>query len=293
MEKVVTINDKEYPQLLKEIGDAPKKLYYKGNWSEEIFQNCLTVVGSRRMTSYGKQVVEQLVTKIAMAGITIVSGFMYGIDAASHRAALQVGGQTIAVMPCGIEIVHPAYQKKLYQDILDNGGLIISEFEKNFPPALWTYPKRNRIMAGLSKATLVIEAAFKSGTLITANFAKKYGRKVFAVPGPITGTNFQGINQLFKEGASMVSKAEDVLEYYNIQKQGLLAQRGTICLGKSGAFSLKNLEEKIIGELKREPLEIDDLVRILKVSASEIGTALSLLELKDLVSKQGNKYYLK
>ncbi len=284
MSKVIDIENKEYPELLKKIKDPPKKLYYKGDWNSEIFENCLAVVGSRRMTTYGKRVAEQLVTKIAVTGITIVSGFMYGIDATAHRAALMSRGRTIAVMPCGANIIHPAYQEKLYNDILENKGLIISEFEDDFPPDIWTYPKRNRIVAGLSKTALIIEAGAKSGSLITANFAKEYGRKVFAVPGPITSSNSVGIIQLLKEGASIASSAKDVLEYYNLKSPDLIANRKNSNFGE--------LEKKILLQLKQEPLEIDVLARTFGMSAPKIGTTLSLMQLQGFISKQGNKYYI-
>src|SRR3989344_2475337 len=213
---IITISDKKYPKLLKKIGKtAPKQLYYKGAWNDDIFKNCLAVVGSRHMTNYGRQVTEKIVGEAASAGITIVSGFMYGIDAAAHKAALRVGGRTIAVMPCGIDLIHPEYQQDLYAEILKNKGLIISEYEGNFAPTLWTYPQRNRIAAGLSKAALIIEAGEKSGSLITANLAKKYKRKVFVIPGPITSENSKGIMQLIKEGAEAVSSAEDILREYD------------------------------------------------------------------------------
>jgi len=317
--KVISINDLEYPKLLKEIKDAPKRLYHKGDYSPEIFNNCLAVVGSRRMTSYGKRAIEKIVSKIAASGITIVSGFMFGVDATAHKAALDVGGRTIAVMPCGIDIIHPEYQEKLYNDILKNNGLIISEFENDLPPALWTYPKRNRIVAGLSQATLVIEAAINSGSLITAKYAKEYNRKLFVVPGPITSANSEGINQLMKEGASIASKAEDVLEYYkNHGFFSYFTPKGPYVLQKNhnpskvlpehnfssrftqdGAYaSQKNhtpsspLESKIITELKNEPMEVDVLARMLGMSASEIGTKISLMQLQGIITKQGNKYYI-
>ena len=189
MENIVSITDSHYPELLKQLGnDAPKQLYYKGNWDDSIFENCLAVVGSRRMSSYGRQITEKLVGGIASRGITIVSGFMYGVDAVSHQAALEAGGRTIAVMPCGIDLIHPDYQEELYQEILKKDGLVISEYEGNFLPTLWTYPRRNRLVAGLSKAVMVVEAGEKSGSLITANFAKKLKRKIFAVPGPLTSS---------------------------------------------------------------------------------------------------------
>ena len=224
MGKVVVIKDKKYPKLLKNIGkEAPKQLFYKGEWDEDLFENCLAVVGSRHLTSYGRRVTEQIVTEIASAGITIVSGFMYGGDEAAHKAAVKAGGRTIAVMPCGIDRIHPEFQEELYYQILENKGLILSEFEGNFPPEKWTYPKRNIIVAGLSEAILIVEAGLKSGTLITASFAKKFKRKIFCVPGPIYSEVSKGSNHLIKEGAILVTEARDILKYYKISlaKSGL------------------------------------------------------------------------
>src|SRR3989344_6313257 len=198
MEQFVDIDDKKYPDSLKEAlgklipSSGPRKLYYRGAWDASIFENCLAVVGSRRLTYYGKKATEQLVTEVAAAGITIVSGFMYGGDEAAHSAAVKAGGRTIAVMPCGINLIHPASQKKLYREILDNNGLIISEYEGALQPQTYTYIQRDRIVAGLAKAVLVTEAALNSGSLITASYAKKYGRKVFALPGQITSEVSQG-----------------------------------------------------------------------------------------------------
>ena len=282
-ESVIDIENKKYPELLKRVKDAPKKLYYKGSWDENIFENCLAVVGSRRMTNYGRRVTEKLVKEVASAGITIVSGFMYGIDATSHRAALDGGGRTIAVMPCGINIVHPEYQKELYDDILKNQGLIISEFEKDFPPDNWTYPKRNRIVAGLSKSTLVVEAALKSGSLITADFAKKYKRKVFALPGPITSKVSEGTNQLLKDEASIVTCAQDILDFYGIKKSDL---------NNLNFQKAEGLEKEILEVLKREPMEIDALSRMFEIPSSQLGTTLSLMAMKGLVFQEGSKYFI-
>ncbi len=217
MAQVVEITDKKYPKLLKEIGShAPQKFYYKGVWNDEIFENCLAVVGSRRLTSYGRRATEQLVTEIAAAGITIVSGFMYGGDEAAHSSAVKAGGKTIAVMPCGIDIISPEYQKNLYNEILETGGLIISEYEKDFLPQTWSFVQRDRIVAGLSKAVLVTEASLDSGSLITANYAKKFGRKVFALPGQITSEVSKGTIKLIKEGAEVVTEARDILKFYKV-----------------------------------------------------------------------------
>ncbi|HDZ76785.1 MAG TPA: DNA-protecting protein DprA [Candidatus Omnitrophica bacterium] len=286
MENVVEFGDAKYPRLLKEIKSPPKKLYYKGDWDSDIFENCLAVVGSRRMTTYGKQITNKLVSEIARSGITIVSGFMFGIDATAHRAALGAGGRTIAVMPCGIDVIHPAYQESLYKEILENRGLIISEFESNFPPARWTYPKRNKIVAGISKATMVVEAGEKSGSLITASLAMEYKRRLFAVPGPLTSVVSKGTLQLIKEGAEIVIGAEDVLAGYDV-----------VSLNSSGSPSLflklGKLEQFIVRRLQEEPLGIDALARLVKISASQIGTILSLMQLKGLVVEEGGKYHIK
>ncbi len=280
-EGVVDIKNKKYPKALKEIKSPPKRLYYRGNWDEDIFENCLAVVGSRRMTSYGRRIAEKMVRDIASAGVTIVSGFMYGIDATSHRASLDGGGRTIAVMPCGVNIVHPEYQGELYDDILKNKGLIISEFEKDFPPDIWTYPKRNRIVAGLSKSTFVVEAALKSGSLITAGFAKKYKRRIFALPGPTSSKVSEGTNQLIKNGASIVTCAQDILDFYDIKK----SDSNNLNFQKA-----EGLEKKILEILKREPMEIDALSRMFEIPSSKIGTILSLMTMKGLISQEGGKY---
>jgi len=290
MDGIVTIEDKRYPELLRKIGkDAPKKLYYKGEWNNNIFENCLAVVGSRRLTSYGKKITEQLVTEIAASGVTIVSGFMYGGDEAAHRAAVEAGGRTIAVMPCGIDMIHPEYQEELYNKILENQGLIISEYEGKFPPANWTYPKRNRIVAGLSKAILIVEAGLNSGTLITAEFAKKFGRKIFAVPGPLTSEVSKGTAQLIKNGAEVVTEAKDILRHYDIS-----AAKPSLATAKLGLAQTKmeELEKNIIEELRKEPLEADILARTLGLSVSKVGTVLSLMQLKGFINQEGGKYYV-
>ena len=297
MDNVITIKDRRYPILLKKIGkDAPRQLYYKGNW-EDIFparaggENCLAVVGSRRMTTYGKQATEKLVKEIAAAGVIIVSGFMYGVDATAHKAALSVGGKTIAVMPCGIDLIHPEYQSDLYNEILENGGLVISEYDGNMQPSNWTYPRRNRIVAGLAMAALIVEAGERSGSLITANFAKKFKRKLFAVPGPITSMTSKGTLQLIKNGAEIATDAKEILDFYGIRKQNNGSPTPiNMAGGRSGASLLGG---KIIECLQREPLEIDALARELEMSVSQIGTALSMMQLQGLIVQEGNKFYVR
>lgn len=286
MTDVINITDSRYPRLLKQINDPPDKLYYKGNWETSLFDRCLAVVGSRRMTTYGKSITNKLVAQIASTGITIVSGFMYGIDATAHKAAVDAGGRTIAVMPCGIDVVHPEHQKSLYEEILENNGLIISEFEADFSPAIWTYPRRNRIIAGLSFSTMVVEAAEKSGSLITAGFAKKYKRKLFAVPGPLTSITSIGTAKLLKEGADIVTGAEDVIKEYGLTTQKTIESHIEF-------KGLDKLGQRIVEELQREPMEIDTLLRIINTPISKLSTALSLLELKGILFEERGKYILR
>ncbi len=299
--QTVEITGEKYPKLLKEaLGKlqpclGPKKLYYKGNWpamssaeGSDIFKNCLAVVGSRHLTLYGRRATEQLVTEIAAAGITIVSGFMYGGDEAAHSAAVKCGGRTIAVMPCGINIIHPPQHKKLYEEILQNNGLIISEYEGDLLPQTYTYIQRDRIVAGLSKAVLVTEAALNSGSLITASYAKKFGRKIFALPGQITSEVSKGTIKLIREGAEVVSEAGDILKYFKV----LVNPVGQAPASAPPRGALAGLEGKIIEQLKREPMKADEMARLFALPVSQIGTALSLMQLKGFISNDLGKYYI-
>lgn len=290
----IKIKSPDYPQLLKEAKKPPEVIYYKGDWDNGIFEKCLTVVGSRRMTRYGRKVTNKLVFEIASAGITIVSGFMYGVDATAHKAALDAGGRTIAVMPCGIDVIHPSHQKGLYEEILNNNGLIISEFEADHPPAAWTYPKRNKVMAGLSSATLIIEAGPNSGTLTTAEAAKRYNRELLAVPGPLTSVLSRGTLELIKEGAGMITCAREVLEVFD--ELPLIGNNP--CAGEKIEEKIVNLSELtsveriVLEQLQYEPMDIDNLSRIAGVTVSEMGTTLSIMQIKGLLCKEEDKYYV-
>jgi DNA processing protein len=210
---------------------------------------------------------------------------MYGVDAQAHRAALLGGGKTIAVMPCGIDRIHPGYQDKLYNQILEEGGLIISETKGKIMPALWSYPRRNRIVAGLSQATLVVEAGLESGSLITANLTNKFRRKLFAIPGPLTSSVSKGTLGLIKDGAEMVTSADDILNYYNLGDKRRLEIN-------SLPSNLDREEKEIIEKLKQEPMDIDFLSRQLNKTSSQVGTKLSLMHLKGLVNQEAGKYYV-
>ena len=282
--KTVEKEYEDFPKKLQNVKPTVEKLYYKGAFDESLFENCLAVVGTRRITKYGKQVVETLIHEVAAAGVTIVSGFMFGVDAAAHQAALDVGGRTVAVMPCGIELIIPAYQEKLYYEILENGGCVLSEIEGNLPPSRWTFASRNRIVAGLSKATLVIEGGEKSGTLITAGYAKKYNRKILAVPGPITSRMSAAPHKLIMEGAKIITKPADILEIFNLRDKSKKSGE-KLNTDSSG-------ENKIIEILKQEPMTIDELSRELSIKAGELNTFLSKLELSGEITEESGRYYL-
>lgn len=277
---IIKKEDINYPELLEKIKDPPEALRWKGNFAQEMFQDTLAVVGSRRITEYGKRATEYLVKEIAGQGITIVSGFMFGVDAAAHRAALAVSGKTIAVMPCGRDVIHPEHQEKLYQEILKT-GLILSEFEDGFPPDKWTYPRRNRIVVGLSRAVLVVEAAEKSGSMISAKLAQDYKRQLFCVPGPIFSPTSQGTNNLIKKGATAVTCPEDVLSFFDKTKEQRVEKKRE---------ELGEKEKKVVRLIAREPMEVDQVARALQMPISEINTILSMLLLKGIIVQQGRQY---
>lgn len=294
MSEVIDLNDSKYPRNLCQISDPPRKLYYKGVWSPEIFERCLSVVGSRRVTAYGEKVTRKLVGETVLAGVTITSGFMYGVDALAHQTCLEYGGRTIAVMPCGIDLVHPYYQQDLYDRILENGGLVISEYEGDYPPQPWTYPKRNRIVAGLANALLVIEAALNSGSLITAGFANKFHRTVMAVPGNITSSTSLGCLQLIKEGAKVVVSGLDILETLGITvKKGINYSQIDFksCFDTNLSKESLSLKDTVFQLLKTEPLDFDGLSLKTGEDTAVLSSVLTLLTIEGLVSESGGKYY--
>ncbi len=278
----ISLLDSKYPDALRKIPDPPEILYYKGTVNEKLFENCLGVVGSRRTTTYGTEICSKIVSEIANYGVTIVSGFMYGIDATAHAAAMTFGGKTIAVMPCGINLIRPAYQQSLYSEIIEKGGLIVSEYRAEYEPKVWMFPKRNRIIAGLCKAVLVVEAASGSGSLITAEYAFHYEREVMVVPQNVTAKNSTGIVELLKRGAKPVATAADVLAYFDKHKQ----------LTDHQYTSESKLAQLIIEQLSYEPLTVDELARKLEVSVDKLGSELTLLILKGRVAEKESKMYV-
>lgn len=281
--EVVNGSDKLFPKRLAKIKDAPEKLYYRGNWDKKIFQKAIAVVGSRSMTKYGEMAVQKIVPGLVRAGYTIVSGFMYGIDTAAHKACLEEGGKTIAVLGGGLNRLTPVQNDKLYSQVLNQGGLVMSEYEPETLAQLWTFPQRNRIVAGLSQAVLVIEGGEGSGSLITAKLGFDQKKPVLAVPGSIMASLSAGTNWLIRNGAVAVTSANEVLEELGEE----VAMKA-----KQLPLSLSDIQRAIMDELNKQSLSADELVRTLKYDVILVGQALSDLALKGLIEEAGDKFIL-
>jgi len=281
--KVLACDSPAYPQILKEIYDYPPVLYIRGNLLRED-ECCLAVVGTRRSTVYGRQVTEEIVTDLARNGITIVSGLARGIDSIAHRAALEAGARTMAVFACGLDIVYPAENAKLAREIMEHGALI-SEYPLGTKPKADNFPRRNRIMSGLSLGVLVIEAGDSSGALITANQALEQNREVFAVPGSILSPASRGTNHLIQEGAKLVRNYVDVLEELNLT---IMAQQ----LEMKEFLPVDETESLLFKQLSREPTHIDDICRHSGLAAALVSSALTMMELKGMVKQVGGMNYV-
>ena len=269
---------KDFPERLKEINDPPKELYLRGNLPPA-GSKWLCVVGSRKYTNYGQEVCEKLISGLAGYPIVIVSGLALGIDGIAHHAALSAGLKTIAVPGSGLspKVLYPASNLRLSEKILESGGALLSEFEPEFKATPWSFPQRNRIMAGLSDAVLIIEAEIKSGTLITSKMATEYNRDVLAVPGPIFSSTSEGPHMLIRLGATPITSSAQLLEAL-----GFKARNGEES-GTARNYSDCSPEELKIIELLKNPQTRDDLIQNLKLPASKVNTTLSILELKGLI----------
>lgn len=278
-------DDEAYPKLLKEIYDPPFCLFIRGILPAENFS--LAVVGTRKFTTYGKQVVEEIVDDLSKSGITIVSGLALGIDGIAHEAALNSGGKTIAVLGSGVNKTHvyPALHRKLGERIVDSGGALISEYPPGTLPTNFTFPRRNRIIAGLTLGTLVVEAPEGSGALITTQCALDNSREVFAVPQNINSENSWGPNNLLKTGAHLVTCANDILDALNLQEvKQFVANREIIADSPIEAEILKNLTH--------EPIHVDELIKKTKLDSSEVNATLILMEMKGKIKNLGTMMYV-
>lgn len=273
------LEKKDIPKDLREIPQPPKKLYLWGELPKENVV-CLAVVGSRKATTYGKDAVRKLILGLKGHPIAIVSGLAVGIDALSHEAALEAGLFTIAFPGSGISDAALSYNPniKLIKRIVDSGGCLISEFEPDLKAAYWTFPMRNRLVAGISKASLIIEAQEKSGTLITARMALDYNKEVLAVPGPINSEFSKGTNKLIRQGATPITCSEDILEAlgFKVDKENR----------QKSLFEDALPQEKRILQVLTMPLPRDELIRVLKIPTGEANALLSIMEIKGLIKEE-------
>jgi len=281
--KALTCEDPSYPHRLKEIYDYPPVLYVRGSLLPRD-DPYLAVVGTRKPTTYGRQVTEEIVADLARSKITIVSGLARGIDSIAHRTALDSGGETIAVFASGLDIVYPADNVKLAQAIIEHGA-VVSEYPPGVRPKADNFPLRNRIMSGLSLGVLVVEAGEKSGALITAHQAVEQNRDVFAIPGSVLSPSSRGCNRLIQEGAKLVSNCNDILEELNLTA---VAQQLEI----KEFLPASEPESKVLEQLTSVPSHIDEICRASRLTMPEVSSTLAVLELKGIAKQVGNMNYV-
>ena len=283
--KYLTFDNENYPKLLKEISNPPQVLFYKGDLCRCNFERNLAVVGSRRASLNGKQSLKRIIDEFKNTDVCIVSGLALGIDTCAHNLAIENGLATIGVIASGFDYVYPSQNKDLYKKIEEEQGVIFTEYYPTFKPIAFRFPQRNRIVTGLSKGTLVVEAALKSGALISANLTLEQGRELMCVPGAINNPNTEGIYKLLKNGATMVTEAGDILEALNWEVQ----------ISKSDIDekfnNLSDDEKMIVDTIKIEPLAFDMIQSKTKFSTDTLLTCLTMLELKGIINQvDGDRY---
>ncbi len=285
--KVTTFISKDpaYPARLKEIYDYPPVLYVRGTLIPED-EWCVAVVGTRKPTVYGREVAEELSTDLARNHITVVSGLARGIDSVAHHATLNAGGRTLAIFACGLDIVYPGENARLAREIMEHGALI-SEYHLGVKPRPDHFPRRNRIMSGLSLGVLVIEAGESSGALITAHDANEQNREVFAVPGSILSPNSIGTNRLIQRGeAKLVTQCSDILEELNLTM-------ATQQLEMKEILPATDTETSLLAHLSMEPKHIDEICRESRLPVSEVSGTMAMMELKGMVKQVGNMNFIR
>lgn len=280
----IALCDKEYPKLLSKIENPPIVLYVKGDIAKVDFEKTLGIVGTRKITNYGREVTKLFSFDLASSGFSIVSGLAMGVDSVAAQSAIEANGKTIAVMGNGVDLCFPSSNESLYDKILEGNGIIVSEFPLGASPSVGSFPSRNRIIAGLSLGVLVTEGAKDSGSLITADYAFKFKRKVFAVPGPITSSLSVAPLKLIEKGARLVVSADDICRELKVKSSKFIVKKNKNTEG------LSKDELKIVQLLENEELSFDEIVRKLNIDSSKVGTLLSMMEIKGLIKNLGGKY---
>ena len=295
--RVISCWEDGYPKNLFETVDCPVVLYIKGKLPQDD-NLALGIVGSRKASFYGQTIAEQFATRLAELGITIVSGMARGIDTAAHKGTLKAKGTTIAVLGCGLNHIYPPENKKLFDEISQTGA-VISEFSMTMEPFAFNFPRRNRIISGLSMGVIVVEAAARSGALITADCALEQGREVYAVPGKIDNPSAQGVNNLIKQGAKLVMSIEDILEDLKpqldiyIEKKPLVDEVSRVTEDINQTFNLTAMEKQILDSLSDRPIHIDELMNSSEGVGSSMSSVLLRLEMKKLVKQMPGKMFIR
>jgi len=280
---VVTALSNAYPRLLSHIPAAPPVLYVKGTLTPED-DNAVAIVGTRRSTSYGRRVTEEIAEGLASAGVTIVSGLARGIDGCAHHGALRGGGRTIAVLASGVDVIYPDEHRELSERVMASGALV-SDYPPCTKPDGPNFPARNRIISGLSRATLVIEAPRRSGALITVDFAADQGRDVMVVPGDVVSTASAGSNRLLRDGARAVMSASDILEDLGIDQP---MESGPV----QEPLPLTDEERRLVALVTSTPSHLDEIVVAANMSTSQGAALMTMLELKGVVQNTGSQHYV-
>jgi DNA processing protein len=280
---VIIQTDEEYPRRLREIEQSPPVIYMLGDLTAED-EWSVAVVGTRRVTAYGRQVAEEVAGTLARNGITVVSGLARGVDSISHQAALDAGGRTVAVLGSGLDRIYPPENRRLAEAITANGALI-SDYAPGTPPEASNFPPRNRLISGLSLAVVIVEAGQTSGALITAGFAADQGREVFAVPGNITSPGSKGTNRLIRDGAQPLLNPEQVLEALELT---MVAEQRTARV----VLPADAVEAQLFEVLGREPLHIDEIRTKTEIPMEKVTATLALMELKGMVRQVGGMQYV-
>ncbi len=282
--QVLTWDDAEYPENLRTIDAPPPVLYVRGRLAPDDVWS-VALVGTRRASAYGREVAHQLATELARAGVTVVSGLALGVDTVAHRAALEAGGRTVAVLGSGLDHIYPPDNRRLAAQMSEHGA-VISEYPLGTRPEAGNFPPRNRVISGLSKGVVIVEAGARSGALITARFAAEQGRDVFAVPGSILHPGSAGCNELIQQGAIPLLAVGDVLEHLSFTR---LAEQQSV----RQSMPADPLESQLLASLSGEPQHVDDLVRRVAMPPPQVTSLLVMLELKGLVRQVGAMNYVR
>lgn len=279
---VLTWQDPAYPQRLKEVSPSPPVLYLRGDLQPEDSW-AIAIVGTRRVSAYGRQVADRIAARLAQEGITVVSGLARGIDGIAHKTALEQGGRTLAVLGSGVDRIYPPEHRNLAAQIMSQGA-VISDYPPGTPPEASNFPPRNRIISGLTMATVVIEAGERSGALITAEFAAEQGREVFAVPGNILAPQSRGTNRLIQEGARVLLDPQEILEVMDLTRVSEQSAARMV-------LPTNATEARLFAVLSHEPLHVDEIRNQTQLSIEEVTANLALMELKGMVRQVGGMRY--